>query len=237
MGVAAVVEVIGNVPEWANFGSGYGSGSGYGYGYGDGSGYGYGSGSGSGSGYGYGYGYGDGSGYGYGYGDGSGSGYGDGSGSGDGSGDGYGYGYGDGSGYGGYGDGSGDGDGDGYGYGYGSKEYWLSAIKYFSAKWTSSQQKRLSECEFEGLTIAYWRSTSTGNPANGGSDIKAAAPGIIHRSDGPLELCRSGTLHATFIPPKWKGERWWVVAMHGEIASDCSDKIGALKREILGECL
>jgi hypothetical protein len=65
------MEVIGEVPTWANgYGYGYGHGGGYGGGYGDGYGYGYGDGYGScdgdGSGYGYGYGYGDGSGDGYG---------------------------------------------------------------------------------------------------------------------------------------------------------------------------
>jgi len=33
-----------------------------------------------------------------------------------------------------------------------------------------------------------------------------------------------------------KGARVWVVAMHGEIVED-GDKMGALKREIIGECL
>jgi hypothetical protein len=201
-------------------------------------------GSGDGSGYGSGYGYGDGSGYGYGYGDGSGYGYG--SGYGDGSGDGSGYGYGDGSGYGygyGYGYGSGDGDGSGYGYGdgsgygYGSKDYWLSAVPYFTNKWPEEQRKRYEEAKAAGLTIAFWRSTQAGGPANGGRKIEPAAPGVIHTAPGPLRLCESDTLHATFLPPKWQGERWWIVAMHGEVLDDGSDKIGALKREILGEAL
>ena len=42
--------------------------------------------------------------------------------------------------------------------------------------------------------------------------------------------------HATLIPPKWKGERVWLVALIGEIAGD-DEKYWALEREILGECL
>ena len=183
-----------------------------------GDGYGDGDGSGYGDGFSYGLGFGSGSGYGSGYGDG------DGSGLGLGFGDGYGYGFGDGSGY-------------VLGEGDNSTAYWLSTIKYFSPKWAEGQQKRLSECESSGLTIAFWWSSKDGMPANGGSEMDVAAPGVVHLSTGPLYLCSPGTLHATFIPPKWKGERLWVVAMHGEIISDGSDKIGALKREILGECL
>lgn len=174
------------------------------------------------SGHGYGYGYG---GYGYGYG----SGYGDGPGGGYGGG-----GYGHGSGY---GDGYGNSDGSGNGCG-GSQEYWQATIPYFAAKWSTWQQDRLRECQRLGSTIAFWLSDGDGMPVNGGKcDIEAAAPGVVHISQGPLELCHAGTLHATFIPPKWKGSRWWIVVMHGEIARDGSDKIGALAREILGECL
>lgn len=89
-----------------------------------------------------------------------------------------------------------------------------------------------------GAVLAFWRSDANGQPANNGRKIEAAAPGVMHTSAGPLNLCQVGTLHATFIPPKWKGERWWIVAMHGEVQEDGDDnKIGALKREILGECL
>ncbi len=177
----------------------------------------------------YGYGYGDG--YGYGYGDGDGYGYGDGDGYG------YGYGYGDGDGYG-YGDGYGDGDGDGYGYGYGdgSKEYWLSTIDAFASKWPDTFQRRLAELRKSGATIAFWRSDAKGQPANNGGKIEPAAPGVVHTSAGPLCACKPGTLHATVIPPKWQGSRWWIVAMLGDVVTD-GDKIGALKREIIGECL
>ncbi len=43
-------------------------------------------------------------------------------------------------------------------------------------------------------------------------------------------------LHGTLIPPKWKGERVWIVALKGEIVGD-DEKYGALEREIIGECL
>ncbi|MDE2473164.1 MAG: hypothetical protein KGL35_31770, partial [Bradyrhizobium sp.] len=75
-----------------------------------------------------------------------------------------------------------------------------------------------------------------GQPANGGSKLDMPAPGIIHTAQGPLNLCSPGTLHATLIPPKWKGERWWLVALHGAVIGD-DEKYGCLKREILGECL
>jgi hypothetical protein len=60
-------------------------------------------------------------------------------------------------------------------------------------------------------------------------------PGTVEKVEGPLELCSTKALHATLIPPKWKGERLWVVALHGEIAGD-EEKYGALEREIIGEC-
>ena len=207
------------------FGDGYGSadgsGDGYGYGYGCGYGYGSGSGEGSGSGQGAGFGYGDGSGYGDGAGSGSGEGSGYSSGDGSGYGDGYGYGYG-------YGCGS--------GYGEGSKEYWVATIPYFARKWPEPQQARLGELQTAGVTLAFWRSDANGQPTNNGGRIEAAAPGVVHIAPGPLQVCRNGTLHATVDPSRWKGERWWIVAMHGEVQWD-DDKCGALKREILGEAL
>ena len=164
---------------------------------------------------------------------------GDGSGDGSGYGSGYGYGSGDGSGSGygyGSGDGSGDGYGGGYGYGSGSKEYWLATIDAFASKWPDSLRSRLAALRREQATIAFWLSDEKGMPANGGKKIEAAAPGVIHSTVGPLNLCTYGTLHATYIPPKWSGERWWIVAMIGEIVGD-EEKLGALKREIIGQCV
>jgi hypothetical protein len=164
----------------------------------------------------------------YGYGDGSGYGYGNG----------YGYGYGSGSGD---GSGTGYGDGSGYGYGYGSgdgsAEYWSACLKYFSSKWPQIQQVRMASLEAAGAKIMYWRSTQSATAANGGSN-KPVYPGLVETAEGPLKdrFCKNGCLHATLIPPKWKGERWWIVAMLGELVQD-DDKFGALQREILGECL
>jgi hypothetical protein len=170
---------------------------------------------------------GDGYGYGYGYGDGYGSGYGSGYGDGYGSGYGSGYGYGDGYGY-------GYGDGYGSGYGSGSKEYWLATVDAFASKWPDTFRARLGALRDAGATIAFWRSSPTGLPSNGGGKIEPAAPGVIHTAPGPLNLCNAGTLHATLLPPKWKGERWWIVALTGEVIGD-EEKYGALSREILGE--
>jgi hypothetical protein len=164
-------------------------------------------------------------------GSGSGYGYGDGYGDGCGSGYGYGYGYGDG-----YGSGDGDGYGDGSGDGYGSKEYWLATIPTFAAKWSAEQQSRLAAAQNAGLQLAFWRSDERGLPSNGGGKIEPAAPGVIHTSPGPLQTCHRGTLHATLLPPKWEGERWWIVALHGDVVGD-EEKYGCLKREILGEAL
>ena len=176
-------------------------------------------------------GYGDGYGSGYGYGDGSGYGYG--------SGDGYGYGYGDGSGYGsgdgsGSGYGCGSGYGDGYGYGDGSG-YWALLIPVFAEKWPETTRARYAVLKMAGVRLAYWRSDAAGKAANGGSGVIAEA-GVIHKAPGPLNLCHEGTLHATLIPPKWEGERWWIVALHGDVVGD-DEKFGCLEREIVGECL
>ena len=179
-------------------------------------------------GYGYGSGYGDGDGYGSGSGYGYGSGSGDGYGSGSGDGDGYGSGSGDGDGY-----GSGSGDGDGYGDG--SKEYWLACLKYFAAKWPQNQQARLEELCLSGATIAYWRSDKNGCACNGGNNQPVKA-GTVETVAGPLKICTKNGLHATVIPPKHKGERWWIVALIGKVEWD-DDKCAALQREIIGEAI
>jgi hypothetical protein len=250
--------IHGEMPAWTkDHGYGYGYGDGYGYGYGDGDGegsgggYGYGDGDGEGSGggdgdgegdgegSGGGDGYGEGSGYGYGYGDGEGSGGGDGYGEGSGYGYGYGYGYGDGDGEGsgggdGYGEGSGGGDGYGEGSGYG--EYWKGTIQYFAAKWPESQRARLRELETAGATIAFWRSNKAGRACNGGLSGAGVKPGYVETIEGPLKVCTIKALHATFDPTKWQGERWWIVALIGEVQTR-DNKLGALCREIIGECL
>jgi len=140
----------------------------------------------------------------------------------------------------------GSGYGAGYGYGYGdydgsgdgsdSKEYWLATIDCFALKWPDALRERLATLRTNGATIAFWRSDIEGLPSNGGQHIAPAAPGVVHIADGPLNLCNAGTLHATLLPPKWKGERWWIVALTGEIVGN-EEKYGALSREILGEAL
>ena len=136
------------------------------------------------------------------------------------------------------GDGSGDGYGDGYGdgsgYGYGSKEYWLATVDCFASTWPDTFRQRLAALRKEGATIAFWRSNHEGQPSNGGKKIEAAAPGVVHTASGPLNLCNAGTLHATLLPLKWKGDCWWIVALIGEVIGD-EEKYGALRREILGE--
>ncbi len=140
------------------------------------------------------------------------------------------FGSGDGSGY-----GYGSGYGDGYGYGYGDGSYWLACLQQFVQKLPDAARKRAISLQKDGVKLAYWRSTKDGRPANGGS-APAAGPGTVHKEPGPLNLCHAGTLHATLIPPKWQGERWWIVALHGEVVGD-DEKFGCLHREILGECL
>ena len=136
----------------------------------------------------------------------------------------------------GYGSGDGYGYGDGSGYGYGDGSYWLSCIAYFAEKWSDAERARLAAAKKLKAKIAFWRSDKHGQPSNNGGKIEAAAPGVIHTAPGPLNLCNKGTLHATMIPPQWKGERWWIVALHGEVVGD-DEKYGCLKREIIGECL
>jgi hypothetical protein len=163
-----------------------------------------------------------------------------GSGSGSGSGEGYGDGYGDGSGYG-SGDGYGNGydDGSGYGDGYGdggNGSYWAATIAHFSSKWTESQRARLDALAASGAKLAFWLSDEKGNACNGGKKMTPAAPGVVHTSGGPLKLCSKGTLHATLMPLKWEGSRWWIVALIGDVIGN-DEKYGALKREIIGEAL
>lgn len=124
----------------------------------------------------------------------------------------------------------------GYGDGYGDGSYWLACLPYFARKWTEPQRARLSELQKLGITIAFWRSDSDGRACNGGDSKRIAAAGLVEEVAGPLKICSRHALHATRVPPKWQGERVWVVALFGEIQEQ-EDKLGALKREILGEAL
>ena len=148
-----------------------------------------------------------------------------------GSGSGSGYGYGDGSGSGdgyGYGSGSGDGSGD--------AKYWLATIQYFAKKWPAAQRSRLEALRAAGVKLAFWKSDATGRACNGGHHTQPVTVGYVEKINGPLRICTAKALHATEIPLKWKGERTWIVALHGEVQQS-EDKYGALEREILGEAL
>ena len=131
--------------------------------------------------------------------------------------------------------GYGDGYGSGYGSGYGYGDYWVQTIKYFSKKWPAKQRARLAALKKSGAKIAFWRSDSNGRACNGGGN-SPVAPGTVETASGPLRLCRDGSLHATLLPPKWKGSRWWVVALIGDVVGD-DEKYAALKREVIGEAL
>jgi hypothetical protein len=87
--------------------------------------------------------------------------------------------------------------------------------------------------EASGAKIAFWRSRKDGRPANGGN-AEPAYPGLVQKVKGPLELCSPRCLHATYNPPKWQGERIWLVALIGEVKED-ENKLGALEREIIAE--
>ena len=127
-----------------------------------------------------------------------------------------------------YGDGSGYGDGDGFGFGYGdgfgdSLFYWEQIARKFVCNLATN------------VFVAFWKSDKSGRPCNGGSSSPVEI-GQIQKASGPLNLCHANTLHATLNPAKWKGDRLWIVAMHGEIQQD-GDKVGALVREIVAEVI
>lgn len=85
----------------------------------------------------------------------------------------------------------------------------------------------------DGSTVVFWRSNKDGAPANGGSGTKAAV-GLVEVIDGPLSICTEKALHGTIDPTKWKGERWWIVALQHPVQID-GDKVGSLKRTFLAD--
>jgi hypothetical protein len=179
------------------------------------------------------------------YGSGCGYGVGRGSGAGDGRGNAYDRCLGDGGDE--YGIGRNTGDGCGHGMAYGrfrgdggegyhdARDYWTAAIDVFSSRWPQLWRERLAAARARGAVIAYWRSDALARPCNGGYG-DPVHPGKFERNSGPLRLCAGGTLHATLLPPAYRGERCWIVAMYGETVQD-GEKIGALRREIIGEVL
>jgi hypothetical protein len=136
----------------------------------------------------------------------------------------------------GYGDGDGYGSGSGYGDGDGSGQYWKSALEYFLQRLSPEQQEHARAVAVAGALLAFWRSDADGRPANGG-ECEPVTAGTVHREAGPLrDECGEGQLHATLVPPKWSGDRWWIVALIGERRGD-DEKYWALEREIIGECV
>ena len=124
-----------------------------------------------------------------------------------------------------------NGYGSGYGYGYGDGSGDGSNLSnYYAAVAHSLAGSRATAAP---AVVALWKSNKHAWPANGGSGTNAV-PGLIEETAGPLELCKRGTLHATFVPRRWQGGRLWVVALYGELAVD-HEKLGALKREIICE--
>ena len=130
------------------------------------------------------------------------------------------YGSGDGS-------GSGSGYGSGYGYGYGSG----SDDGYGSLVATAFADQVPPD-----TTVAIWRSDQDGYSANGGTKTQPARPGLVQEVQGPLEACSSRALHGSLNPAQWKGDRWWIVALHEPVVRQ-DDKIASLKRTIICELL
>ena len=109
-------------------------------------------------------------------------------------------------------------------------------MEFFTTHWTAAQMQRLSDLLDQGVEIAYWNSDAYARPANGGTGNTQVYPGLVQEIPGPLKLCGSGALHATLHPHKWTGCRVWLVALFGSVQKE-QNKLGALKREILGEIL
>jgi hypothetical protein len=122
------------------------------------------------------------------------------------------------------------------GMGYdGTSDYWIAAIDIFAGRWPQLWRERLASARARGAVIAYWRSDANGRPCNGGYGRPVYA-GMIEHTGGPLQLCSRGTLHATVLPPAYHGERCWIVALDKPITRE-NEKIGALRREIIGEVI
>ncbi len=119
---------------------------------------------------------------------------------------------------------SGNGYGYGYGYGYGDLPTYITAL--------------LESADVPNNAIpAIWRSNKYGTPANGGTG-GARCVGQTEEIKSGLEICTRNALHGTHDPSKWKGERWFIVALHLPVQCQ-DDKIASAKRTIikdLGMC-
>ena len=120
-----------------------------------------------------------------------------------------------------------DGYGDGSGYGENIEKYWAASIETIISKQKAEKIKK------SGAILAYWRSTKDGEPANGGSGTKAKV-GLIEEIPGPIKICTKNALHGTLNPPKWKGEKIWIVALYPPVVWQ-DDKCASLKREFICE--
>src|SRR3990167_8493907 len=140
----------------------------------------------------------------------------------------YGNGNGDGNGYA-YGNVDGDGDGNGYGNGNGYGDDSDSIIY-----WMQSLPMPDPAIDKAGAILAYWLSNADGTPANGGSGTKARV-GLVEEISGPLKICTKNALHGTLKPPKWSGERVWIVALYPPFQFQ-EDKIASLRREFIASC-
>lgn len=83
-------------------------------------------------------------------------------------------------------------------------------------------------------TYAIWRSDHSGQPVNGGAPVQPASPGVTHSESGPLTPCEAGTLHATYAPEIWIGDRYWAVEVIGHAIGN-RKKIAMLTRRIVHE--
>jgi hypothetical protein len=109
-----------------------------------------------------------------------------------------------------------------------------------TTSWTDAQREHLQRLIDSGATIAYWCSDAHGRPANHAMERPwewTARPGLVQTVDGPLKTCCPRALHATFEPHRWRGTRVWVVGLVGKVMADQDGKLGALRREIVGEVL
>ena len=108
--------------------------------------------------------------------------------------------------------------------------------------WTPRQRNHLRRLMREGAIIAYWCSDAHGRPANHEMEPLqecdwTARPGLVQEVAGPLATCSSRALHATMEPHLWAGVRVWLVGLVGQVRTDQDAKMGALRREIVGECI